>query len=201
MKMYDTLNQQKTTLYAQLLTAAQTQNRRIEEEARIERELAEKAAATPVSAGAAALAANVAPVLAKEIDKLTQDEAVAFLEKKAKELNVDVNILRSAVIDRRREDADYARSLQPKPKSTKLTKEDHYSTINELISGDYSVDGTPYTDPNGFFTPEGFRTVQQAALASGISRSEFLENYGGNLNPDTVDQYGLTNKEKENLGY
>lgn len=201
MKMYDTLNQQKTTLYAQLLTAAQTQNRRIEEEARIERELAEKAAATPISAGAAALAANVAPVLAKEIDKLTQDEAVAFLEKKAKELNVDVNILRSAVIDRRREDADYARSLQPKPKTEKVTKEDHYSTINELISGDYSVDGTPYTDPNGFFTPEGFRTIQLAALASGISRSEFLENYGGNLNPDTVDQYGLTNKEKEDLGY
>lgn len=201
MKMYDTLNQQKVTLYGQLLTAAQAQNRRIEEEARIERELAEKAAATPISAGAAALAANVAPVLAKEIDKLSQDEAVAFLEQKAKDLNIDVNILRSAVIDRRREDADYARSLQPKTKTTKPTKEDHYSTINELISGDYSVDGTPYTDPNGFFTPEGFRTVQQAALASGISRSEFLENYGGNLNPDTVDQYGLTNKEKENLGY
>ncbi len=201
MKMYDTLNQQKVTLYGQLLTAAQSQNRRIEEEARLERELAEKAAATPISAGAAALAANVAPVLAKEIDKLSQDEAVAFLEQKAKDLNIDVNILRSAVIDRRREDADYARSLQPKVKTTKPTKEDHYSTINELISGDYSVDGTPYTDPNGFFTPEGFRTVQQAALASGISRSEFLENYGGNLNPDSVDQYGLTNKEKENLGY
>lgn len=205
MKMYDTLNQQKVTLYGQLLTAAQAQNRRIEEEARIERELAEKAAATPISAGAAALAANVAPVLAKEIDKLSQDEAVAFLEQKAKDLNIDVNILRSAVIDRRREDADYARSLQPKTKTTKPTKEDHYSTINELISGDYSVDGVPYTDPNGLFTPEGFRTVQRAALASGVSRSEFLENYGGNLNPETVNQegnpYGLTVKEKGNLGY
>jgi len=206
MKMYDTISQQKSTLIGSLLTAATEQNRRIEAELKIEREIAEKAAATKQGDGAAKLAANVAPVIAKEVAKMTQEEAVAYVTKKAGELGIDPNILRSAVIDRGREDADYARSLIPKPvKAPKPTeselKNGAFSTINELLSGDYSVDGVPYKDPSGFFTVQGFKTIAKAALASGVSRTELLENYGGDLNPDQIESYGLTVKEKENLGY
>lgn len=206
MKMYDTISQQKSTLIGSLLTAATEQNRRIEAELKIDREIAEKAASTKQGDGAAKLAANVAPVIAKEVAKMTDEEAIAYVTKKAGELGIDPDILRSAVIDRGREDADYARSLIPKPvKAPKPTeselKNSAFSTINELLSGDYSVDGVPYKDPNGFFTVQGFKTIAKAALASGVSRTELLENYGGDLNPDEIEAYGLTVKEKENLGY
>lgn len=78
-----------------------------------------------------------------------------------------------------------------------------FSKIDELLTptpGDET-----YVDRNGFITPEGLRTLIAAARDAGISRKEFLEEYGGQLyQGDNGDYsgYGLTAAELKALrGY
>lgn len=212
MKMYDTMSQQKTTLLTSLLTAATAQNRRIEDEAKIEREIAEKALATKQGDGAIKLAANIAPVISKAIANMTEEEAVAYVTKKATDLGIDPDILRSQVIDRSREDADYARSLIPKPEKPKaLTEEDIFAGIDTILSNpnsalypescNQSMAPVPFRDPSGFLTVDGYKTLVSQARSNGVSKSKFLENYGGELDPNNLAAYGLTAKEQEALGY
>jgi hypothetical protein len=207
MEMYDTISSQKSTLMGNLLTTAQEQNRRIEAENKINREIAEKAAAVPTSAGAIALAKSVAPVLTKEIAKMNDVEKKEYIAKKAKELNIEPSILESQLIDRQREDDEYAKSLLPKPVSApKLTegekKNSIFSDINDAMAGGYSVpnknnQSIPYTNPSGFFTPEGFKDAQKRSRGFGISRKEFLEEYAGSLDPAQLEAYGLTAAERK----
>jgi len=198
MKMYDSINAKKTALLGDILTLAQEQNKRIETEKAIER----AAAAVPTSAGATTLAKSVAPVLTKEISKLSDNDAIAYIKTKAKALNIDENILRSAVLEQGVENLKTAKSLEDKPeKAPKPTEGEtltsNFAKINKILDGNTSVNGTPLKDPNGFFTPQGFKTLVTAARSSGVSRKQFLEEYGGNLDPNQIAAYGLTAAEKK----
>lgn len=214
MEMYDTISAEKSTLMSNLLTTAQEQNRRIEEESKIQREIAEKAAAVPTSAGAVALAKSVAPVLSKAVAKMNDVEKKEYLTKKAAELKIDISVLESSLLDQDRtlveqaqDDAKFADSMKPKVTApTKMTegekKNSIFSDINDAMAGGYSVPNSnnqsmPYTDPNGFFTPAGFKDAQKRSRGFGISRKEFLEEYAGSLDPAQLEAYGLTAAEKK----
>lgn len=212
MEMYDTMQTKKTTLLGNLLTTAQSQNNRIEAEAAIERELAEKLAASKSGDDAVKRAMAVAPVIAKAIANMSQEEAVAYVIKKAEEMGIDSDILRSQVIDRGREDSAYARSLIPKAeKAAKLTEEDIFAGIDTILgnpnsamfpeSDNQSMMPVPFRDPSGFLTPAGYKTLVSQARQNGVSKAKFLENYANELDLQNLDQYGLTAKEQENLGY
>jgi hypothetical protein len=74
-----------------------------------------------------------------------------------------------------------------------------FGIINQLIDR-VDADGTPYTDGSGYFTAKGFKTLVKNAAEDGVSRAEFIAQYGDYLNPDVLDNYGLTAKEKVSLG-
>jgi hypothetical protein len=54
-------------------------------------------------------------------------------------------------------------------------------------------------DENGYFTANGFKTLVSNAAEEGISRKEFIEQYGSYLSPDGLANYGLTQKERMTL--
>lgn len=197
MTLYDSISTKKSDLLGKLLTVAQAQNNRIEAENKIARE----AALIPKSAGAATLAKSISPVLAKEIKSMSQEEAVKYITEKATALNIDADILRSAVIEQGVQNLKDAKSLAEKPASDKLTESEiltnNFAKINKILEGNTSVNGVPITDPSGFFTPQGFKTLVKAARSSGVSRKQFLEEYGGSIDPAQVGTYGLTAAEKK----
>jgi hypothetical protein len=83
----------------------------------------------------------------------------------------------------------------------KGTKGDTFGAINQLLDME-DEDGTAYTDDNGFITPKGFNKLIASAKEDGISRKEFLDEYGHLLyEGDEGDYayYGLTKAEINNL--
>jgi hypothetical protein len=83
---------------------------------------------------------------------------------------------------------------------------DVFSGINQLLSGDAKdSNGTPYTytasDGNQYITAQGFKTLVAAAKEDGITKSKFLDEYGGQLDPGSGDYegYGLTQADKNKL--
>lgn len=55
--------------------------------------------------------------------------------------------------------------------------------------------GTPFIDENGYATPEGFRTAMSAAAADGLSRTEFVKQFGYTIPTGLERNYGLTPAE------
>lgn len=78
-------------------------------------------------------------------------------------------------------------------------KENVFADINTLLDMT-DEDGTPFTDEQGYFTKEGFKRLVAEAKASGVSRKEFLEEYGDMLYEENIDAYGLTAADKKVLG-
>lgn len=78
-------------------------------------------------------------------------------------------------------------------------KSQAYSDINKLL-GMADENGIPYLDSNGLFTPEGFKSIVQNAAEDGLSRSDIIAEYAGQINPLAATKYGLTAKEKTDLG-
>lgn len=75
-----------------------------------------------------------------------------------------------------------------------------YSTINQLL-GLKNPQGIPYLDAvNGYFTPQGFSELITAAAEDGISRTDFLKQYGSYIAPTEVRAYKLTPAEIKALG-
>ena len=76
-----------------------------------------------------------------------------------------------------------------------------FALINKLLTMK-DPDGEPYTGENGFLTPKGFKILITNAAEDGIDRSTFISQYGNYINPEDLDSYGLTYKEKLELsGY
>ena len=76
-----------------------------------------------------------------------------------------------------------------------------FSMINQLLTMK-DPDGEPYTGEDGFLTPKGFKILITNAGEDGVDRATFLSQYGNLINPDNIDEYGLTYKEKLDLsGY
>lgn len=55
--------------------------------------------------------------------------------------------------------------------------------------------GTPFVDANGFATPEGFKTAQAAAAADGLSRKDFIVQFGYTIPTGFEASFGLTPAE------
>lgn len=68
--------------------------------------------------------------------------------------------------------------------------------IGTLFSPGYTIPGTttPIIDINGYATPEGWKAVIKA---SGMSRQDFIKQYGNYVHKDSLDAYGLTPVERE----
>lgn len=99
------------------------------------------------------------------------------------------------------EDGKLSKLLGAAPKALNDTqsKQQAYSTINQLL-GMTDENGVPYTDPNGYFTPEGFKKIVSNAIEDGLNRGDILQQYGDKLFPGAIKKYGLTPKEIADLG-
>lgn len=79
------------------------------------------------------------------------------------------------------------------------TKSQGYALINQL-AGKANTQGVPYVDANGYFTPEGFKDIVANAAEDGLSRADILSEYGDKIYGPSAAKYGLTPKEKTDLG-
>lgn len=76
-----------------------------------------------------------------------------------------------------------------------------FKMVNQLLTLKDPT-GTPYLDAKGYLSPSGFKAIVTNAVEDGISRADFLSQYGGYIDPDNMDAYGLTAKERTALiGY
>lgn len=78
-------------------------------------------------------------------------------------------------------------------------KSNAYGSINQLMNMRNSA-GMPYLDANGYFTAQGFKDIVNNAIEDGISKKDIIEQYGSFLSPTNLDNYGLTAKDKKDLG-
>jgi hypothetical protein len=71
-----------------------------------------------------------------------------------------------------------------------------FAMINKLLELK-DEEGVPYIEEStGYFTAKGFKTLVKNAVEDEISREDFLAQYASYLNPDALENYGLTAKEK-----
>lgn len=78
-------------------------------------------------------------------------------------------------------------------------KNNAFALINQLLELK-DADGTPYIEEaTGYFTAQGFKTLVKNAVEDGVTRAEFLAQYASYLNPDAIENYGLTAKEKTTI--
>ncbi len=87
-----------------------------------------------------------------------------------------------------------------KAANTNDKKSNAFSTINQLL-GVKNAEGMPYLDTNGYLTAKGFKDLVLAASEDGVSRADFLAQYGSYIAPTEAQAYGLTPKEKTALGF
>lgn len=79
------------------------------------------------------------------------------------------------------------------------TSQQAYGQINQLLSMSDS-NGVPYVDSNGYFTPQGFKSIVENAAEDGLTRAEILAQYGSLIYGPAASKYGLTPKEMTDLG-
>ncbi len=90
-------------------------------------------------------------------------------------------------------------TAQPKSLTEAQAKSQGYGLINQLLALKNPA-GVPYVDNNGFLTPEGFKSIVQNAAEDGLSRADIISEYGDKIYGPAASKYGLTPKEKTNLG-
>lgn len=72
------------------------------------------------------------------------------------------------------------------------------SKVSQLFTPGATIpntDGIPFVDVNGYATAEGFKTVLRAAQQSGMSRQDFIKQFGYTVAPGLEAQYGITPAE------
>ena len=92
-----------------------------------------------------------------------------------------------------------------KPKENKPTNRELDSLIRQKISTLFSpgytvpyTDGIPIISANGYATPEGWKSVaKEVSKVGGISRKDFIEDYGYLVNPGDIGSYGLSPSERK----
>jgi LysM repeat protein len=201
MDMYDKISAQKTKLLGNLLTSAQEQNKRIEDELKIQRE----AAKLPSGAEAATVAKSIAPSLVSQLKGMSTADSEKFLVAKAAGLKIDLDVLKSALIDQGVENLKDAKALKEKAAGSKPTEAESKKSFNVQLNAalndkNAKVNGQPIVDMNGYMTPAGYKHLVAQAYVNGISRADFISNHAEKFYPEGIDAYGLTSKEKELLG-
>lgn len=88
----------------------------------------------------------------------------------------------------------------PKNLTQQQTTQQAYGQINQLLTM-ADGKGVPYIDNNGFFTPEGFKSIVENAAEDGLTRSDILAEYGDKIYGPGAKKYGLTPKEISDLGF
>lgn len=76
-----------------------------------------------------------------------------------------------------------------------FTKTDKLLTMTD-------ASGNAYTDKNGYITPSGFKQLVQAAGEGGVTKTQLLQQYGGQLFPGDKNDYagyGLTGADVKTL--
>lgn len=221
MDLYDKINDDRTNLITKILSVATANNKAIA----AEKAIAAKANALPSTASTVALAKAVAPSIRDAVADMSTDDSDAYITEKATALKIPVDVLKGQVTSafdaqdkvetkdqldqdkltlsqqkaadaRAKAAAAAAKKGSGKAPTVTQQKNTAYGKINKLLDDGLSYNGTPYLDPNGFFTPQGFQVLVQAALASNITRQEFIKNYAGKFYGDNIDQYGLSAKEQ-----
>lgn len=82
------------------------------------------------------------------------------------------------------------------------TTTDVTTALNKLIDSGYSSSNdVTYTDADGYLTKVGFNTLVKMAGENGMSRQDFLKQYGSKLAPDkgAAKNYGLTPAEIKSI--
>lgn len=83
------------------------------------------------------------------------------------------------------------------------TTQKAFSAIDDRLQPGVIIDGRSdggtYLDTNGYLTKDGFNTLVQAAHQKGITRTAFLTEYAGHLDPGGLDNYGLTKAEQDKV--
>jgi len=88
------------------------------------------------------------------------------------------------------------------PKSTTTTQSERKaiklgSYANGFVAGQRMPDGTPILSPSGNITYVAWKDAIKDAVANGISRADFIKQYGNMLFKGDLDGYGLTSAEKK----
>lgn len=88
------------------------------------------------------------------------------------------------------------------PDNTKPTAADAASTAvskfsSAFVPGAKLPDGTPVLDANGFITPVAFKAAVADAPAEGLTRQQFIQNFGYLLYGQDLSSYGLTPAEQK----
>lgn len=70
---------------------------------------------------------------------------------------------------------------------------------NYIASPAAKTGGVPVLDQNGYFTKAGFTSAAAMAGENGMTRANFLQQYGSYLDPGGYSNYGLTKQEQDVL--
>lgn len=84
------------------------------------------------------------------------------------------------------------------------TKQQAQSALSAIFTGGSgaTLDGAPTVDENGYVTPAAWKEALNTAIASGISRQDFVTEYGGSIyapNGVADKSYGLSANDKNYL--
>lgn len=107
-----------------------------------------------------------------------------------------------AVSDSYQSEQDRALKAKEVAAGPKLTQTEKYNNIlgsyvSGFESGGKLEDGyTPIKAPSGYLTLAAWKSALKDAVKKGISKKDFIMQYGDYLNPNMLDDYGLTPVEQ-----
>lgn len=180
----------------------------------IEKELKSKTTSTVSTNGTIApkstsdqisLAKNLAPLMLTQAAKLGGAELSAYFAEQSTKYGVPTELLQSQVQEYKAEQESKKKTAATggtrEPKMTEHeTVRYGYGKIDKILDGNLPVNGVPTLDSNGYFTPEGFFRVVQAAIGYGIPKKDILEQYSDRLylgDTELLKKYKLSKKELE----
>lgn len=167
------------------------------------------------------MSTRVAPTLAAQLAQYSdpKDQA-SFLQEYSKQSGIPTDVLMGDIasyndtqsknkldlenVQNEIDNRNAQTSISQENADTAATKEetanpsDVFSAINARLNTKDSS-GMPYLDSNGYFTKQGFENLVNAAGENGVSRADFLKQYGQYLDPNGYDNYLLTPADKAAL--
>lgn len=213
MDMYNKNNTERTGTVAKLISLVQENNKKTLDELKI----AEKVNKMPTATEAKTLATSVAPAMLEAIKGMNPTQQAEYIKTKADALKIDVDTLNSAVLTAEekakldQQKLEHQKALTDKANrpagsgggGTKTTltekKTGAFTEFEEALARNKpNAKGIPVVDPNGYFTPEGFKALLTWGIQNNIKREEIIKQYKGRFNRalDVKAVYGLSTSEK-----
>lgn len=156
---------------------------------------------------------SVAPSISEQLNRLPENLKEPFLQQVASKHGVDINQIKSSLINYTNERADKKKTTTGSGGSGGTVSERNayketagYGDVDSLLGEEnfaFQVEGkepVQLKDDNGYITPQGFRLLNSKVLRdSGITREEFIKQYPEMFYTPLIDKYGLTASEKKIL--